>query len=190
MSPTTLEALLDATAGLLIEGGLAEATTAKVARRAGVAEGTIYRHFATKEAMVEAVFSRAWDRLAQDLEGRLPSRTDPLARLLAFLPMALAVFADHPGEAHLLSMEYIHMAMEKGACQAPGGSVRMVAILEETVRLAQAAGQVRPELDPWVAASLTFHGVSKTWTSRPQGADPAQVVAALQTLVKPLFLIP
>jgi AcrR family transcriptional regulator len=189
--PTTLECLLDAAAALLAEGGLGDATTAKVARRAGVAEGTIYRHFATKDALLEAVFARVWSRLAEDLESRLPPRTDPEARLLNFLPAALAAFAEHPGESALISMEFLHLlANHGGGCAVPAGSAHLVGLLEESIRLAQGAGLVRPGLDSWVSASVIFHGVSKTWSSRSPERDPDQVIRAMQTFVETALLLP
>jgi AcrR family transcriptional regulator len=189
--PATLECLLDAASSLLAERGLGEATTAKVARRAGVAEGTIYRHFATKDALLEAVFARVWSRLAEDLESRLPPRNAPEARLRAFLPAALAAFGDHPEESSLIAMEFLHLlSSRRGGCPVPAGSARLVALLEETIRLAQGAGIARPGLDPWVSASLIFHGVSKTWGSPAPDRDPAQVVQALRTFVETALFLP
>ncbi|MBV8490211.1 MAG: helix-turn-helix transcriptional regulator, partial [Candidatus Eremiobacteraeota bacterium] len=48
----TREGLIDATESLLREGGLVAVTTQNVARRAGVAEGTIYRHFDSRDALI------------------------------------------------------------------------------------------------------------------------------------------
>ena len=189
-APATFDSLLDATAELLAEGGLAEATTARLARRAGVAEGTIYRHFPSKDALVEAVFARVWARLEQDLEARLPPRDDPEARLRAYLPTALAVFADHPAEAALIHLEFLHLANSRGGCAVPGGSARLVGILEETIRLAQQAGRARPGLDPWICASMAFHGVSKTWGAQPPGFSPAEVVAGMAAFLDAALLNP
>ncbi|GEM_PF-3689371 len=187
-APATLESLLDATAALMVEGGLPEATTARVAKRAGVAEGTIYRHFATKDALVEAVFARVWDRIGQDLEARLPPRTDPGARLRAFLPAALAAFGGHPEETALIQMEFLHLVGGQGGCPVAPGSARLVAILEEAIRLAQDAGLARRGLEPRTCASIIFHGVSKTWASRPPGEDPTRVITAMQAFVDAALL--
>ena len=52
-----LEAILDAAEALLDEG--ASATIAAVAARAGVSRVTVYAHFSTREAILEAVIERA-----------------------------------------------------------------------------------------------------------------------------------
>jgi len=183
MSPSdTREALLNAAAELLAEGGLGEATTQKVARRAGVAEGTIYRHFPSKEAVLEAVFARAWRRLNEALEARLPPRTKPEARLRAYLGTALTVMGSHPQETTLLRLEFSHL-MAGGACSVPPGSVAFVRILEESIQLAQAAGRARPGLDPAVAALFIYNGISKTWATLQAGPGMTPFVTGLQTFL-------
>ena len=44
--------VLDATRACLVERGVAGTTTSEIARRAGVAEGTIFRHFTTKAGLL------------------------------------------------------------------------------------------------------------------------------------------
>jgi len=188
MAPSdTLETLLDAAAALMAEGGLGEATTAKVARRAGVAEGTIYRHFASKDALVEAVFARLWGRIAQDLEARLPSPADPEARLRAFLPQALAAFQAHPAETALIPMEFLHIVTRHGGCAASPGSARVIGILEEAIRLAQASGAAKAGLDPGVSAAMAWHGVSKTWNTRADPEEAARTFRGIQAFLDSAF---
>lgn len=49
-------ALLNATAKLLAERGLTATPTSKVAKLAGVAEGTLFRYFLTKEDLLNALY--------------------------------------------------------------------------------------------------------------------------------------
>jgi AcrR family transcriptional regulator len=48
--------LLEAARGLLAEGGYAATGVAAVAERAGVATGSVYRHFASRQELLAAVF--------------------------------------------------------------------------------------------------------------------------------------
>jgi len=66
--------LLDAAARAFTEHG-PEATLEAVAKDAGVGIGTLYRHFPTREALVEATYRHELDRLcdaADDLLAELP----------------------------------------------------------------------------------------------------------------------
>jgi AcrR family transcriptional regulator len=65
----TRRALLEATAGCLIEEGYSALTTRRVAERAGVAQSTLMHHFPTREALlVEAVSGLALELAEQALE--------------------------------------------------------------------------------------------------------------------------
>lgn len=52
------EQLLDAAAAVLREHGIMGATTREIARAAKVADGTLYNHFRTREALFIALFDR------------------------------------------------------------------------------------------------------------------------------------
>jgi AcrR family transcriptional regulator len=58
----TRERLLQAARELIEEGGYGAATVAAIAERAGVAAGTLYRHFPSKEEMFVEVFRSVCDR--------------------------------------------------------------------------------------------------------------------------------
>jgi AcrR family transcriptional regulator len=64
----------------------AEASMAEIARRAGVVRATVYVHFATREALLEAVTHRAIAEVAEVIEAAEPHRGDAaeaLARVVA-----------------------------------------------------------------------------------------------------------
>jgi AcrR family transcriptional regulator len=58
----TRERLLQAAREVIEEGGYGAATVAVIAERAGVAAGTLYRHFSSKEEMFVEVFRLVCDR--------------------------------------------------------------------------------------------------------------------------------
>jgi AcrR family transcriptional regulator len=70
------EAIIDATVRLLREGGYRAAGIDEIAGRAGIASGTIYRHFETKAALFSEVFrllsGREVDAMAEALKGDGP----------------------------------------------------------------------------------------------------------------------
>ncbi|MDL5159330.1 TetR/AcrR family transcriptional regulator [Actinomycetospora termitidis] len=65
--------LLDAAADAFAAGG--EVTLEKVARDAGVGIGTLYRHFPTRETLVEAVYRNELEALCRDLDIRPDAAT-------------------------------------------------------------------------------------------------------------------
>lgn len=72
----TRDAILDAMVALLAERAVDEVTTKEIARSAGVAERTVYRHFPDRMALVEALTDRFMS--SDDVAPTVPSRFDEL----------------------------------------------------------------------------------------------------------------
>jgi AcrR family transcriptional regulator len=66
------EAILDAAVAEIAISGFAGATTADIARRAGISQPYIFRFFPTKKALSLAVVERCWGRLHRDLDAVVP----------------------------------------------------------------------------------------------------------------------
>jgi len=80
------EAVLTAAEEEFAARGL-EASISAIARRAGIAKGTVFRHFATKEDLATAIAARHARELTA-IARRLRGSTDPEAALLEFLTEA------------------------------------------------------------------------------------------------------
>jgi AcrR family transcriptional regulator len=81
-------AILDAAESLLERR--AAASIAAVATEAGVSRVTVYAHFATREALLEAVVERAVQRAAVALDAAEPERGDPVEALERVVAVAWA----------------------------------------------------------------------------------------------------
>lgn len=82
---STRERLLEATLELLAEGGYAAASVAAITSRAGVASGTLYRHFASKEELFVELFREMCSREVAAMREAASVAPDPLAKLDAAL---------------------------------------------------------------------------------------------------------
>ncbi|MFJ2442832.1 MULTISPECIES: TetR family transcriptional regulator [unclassified Streptomyces] len=87
--PLTAERILEATEEVLRRYGPAKATVVDVARVLGVSHGSVYRHFATKAALREAVTARWLSRtettLRQIIDGPAEPGPEKLRRWLLAL---------------------------------------------------------------------------------------------------------
>jgi AcrR family transcriptional regulator len=82
--------LLDATEMVLGQHGFARTTTNRIAERAGVSIGTLYRYFPSAEALVEAVVHRMWARELELFEARAAEvDAQPLSLIVRALVDAL-----------------------------------------------------------------------------------------------------
>ena len=71
-SRATVDALIEATARILVKAGFDKASTNRIAEEAGVSIGSLYQYFPSKEALVGAVMDRHQRELMQVVRGVLP----------------------------------------------------------------------------------------------------------------------
>ena len=67
-SARTQQKLIDATIECLIDVGLAKLTTTEVCRRAGTSQGSIFKHFPSKAALVSSSIAVLYDQLIDDYQ--------------------------------------------------------------------------------------------------------------------------
>src|SRR4030095_8229662 len=67
----TVEALVEATARILVREGFDKASTNRIAEVAGVSVGSLYQYFPSKEALVAAVIERHQQEIMQTVRGEL-----------------------------------------------------------------------------------------------------------------------
>ncbi len=79
----TIESILKAGRLLFGERGFAATTIDDIAEQARVAKGAVYHHFATKEAVFEAVFDQVSRALVQEIDRAVRTEKDVLSAMVA-----------------------------------------------------------------------------------------------------------
>jgi AcrR family transcriptional regulator len=130
------EALLAAAEAEFAEHG-AEASVADIARRAGVAKGTVFRHFASKEALMAAIVGTHLAALTAEAE-RLLATPDPEAALLELLTVIAAQRQQH-------DLECVQSMTEADA-EVTAERDRLFRAIEALVDEARASGVVRDDV--------------------------------------------
>lgn len=154
------ELLTDAAKAVFAENG-ASASLEEIARRAGVGIGTLYRHFPTRDAMIEGVYRN-------ELE------------LLAYSAKQLDA-AHAPGEAlHMWMRLFVHYVATKkilasalsskvsGAPElAASSGVQILAAITFLIRRAAESGEIRCDIEPgdllMALAGFTCGGFVHDW---------------------------
>ncbi|MGC9519922.1 MAG: TetR/AcrR family transcriptional regulator [Desulfuromonadaceae bacterium] len=102
------QALLGAALELFAEQGMNRASTAQIAKRAGVASGTLFFHFNCKEELIHAVFEEVRAKieaaLIRDVDEGMPIRE----QIICLLSNLLRYFLSHPDEFRF--MEQFHFS--------------------------------------------------------------------------------
>ena len=130
--------ILDAARAVLAEQGV-EAGMDDIAARADLGVGTLYRHFPTKDALVEAIASDHFAELAE-LAGRaLEGAGTPGERFTRFIwDAAHRTHAD-------AAMAQVMAAQPQVLDRVAGTKEALTARLDQLVRAAVASGELRPD---------------------------------------------
>ncbi|UOZ03109.1 TetR/AcrR family transcriptional regulator [Amycolatopsis sp. WQ 127309] len=113
-----------------------------IAREAGVGIGTLYRHFPTREALVEAVYAAELDDVATSapaLLGKLP----PEAALRAWLDRYAAFFQTKRGMG-----DVFRAGVASGRIATPVTRKRITGAIGTILTAGAAAGVFRADADP------------------------------------------
>lgn len=78
-----LPQILDSAARLFCQLGFQGTTVRDIARMVGILPGSLYAHFATKDELLAAVYTKGVDRICEAVETAVQRRTDPWERLEA-----------------------------------------------------------------------------------------------------------
>ncbi|MDT0469106.1 TetR/AcrR family transcriptional regulator [Streptomyces gibsoniae] len=151
------------------EGG-ADVPLDAIAREAGVGSGTLYRHFPTREALVEAVYHNELGQLCESADELLATATAQEA-----LRTWMGGFL-HYARTKLGLADALGVLIASGANPYEHSRARILAALTELLEAAIVEGSVRDDLAPFdVLTSLSGIALAST--------DPQQHERLLDLLV-------
>lgn len=99
---------------LAAEQNPADITTAAIAKRMGVTQGALFRHFPSKDAVLQAVMEWVAGRLLARIDKATSAATSPLAAMEAAFMSHIAFISEHPGVPRMLFGE-LQRAEQTGA---------------------------------------------------------------------------
>lgn len=134
------ERLVASTRELFARGGV-DVSVEEITREAGLGMGTLYRHFPTKEDLIDAVLEDAFTELVHAAE-KAAANEDGWAGFTGFLDEALALHAANRGIKDVLATRD-HGRRKVGALRA-----RMQPLLHATIERAQKQGTLRVDFAP------------------------------------------
>jgi len=152
--------IIDAVLQVVSKYGVPEATTSRIARAAGVAQGTLYVHFASRTEMLVA----ALDEIFAQMMALIDASTDPdpVERLKEVARRHSDLMSTETGGFALPWMEFIAAGPQTGLRQAIIEMQRRVfRKLRDIVEEAKVKGRIRQEVD---SSQLTWYWLSFAWS--------------------------
>jgi AcrR family transcriptional regulator len=184
----TRQRLLTAARELIEEGGYAAATVIAIAERAGVAAGTLYRHFASKEQLFVEVFRSVCareERAMRAAAANMPASASEVARLETVLASFAQRALRNPRLAWALIAEPVDPRVD---AERLAYRERYAAVIAEGLRAGIVAGEL-PDQNVKLTAAALVGGCGEALVGplsplAGSGPDPAEIIEALRTFVR------
>lgn len=173
----TQQQILDAAEQIIREKGVGRATTKEIAKAAGVAEGTLYKHFERKEDLFLAMFRKHVPEFRETISEHQAGTGSVSANLKEIalaamhffeqmIPLGVAFFADTDLLARLQAF-----LQETGR-----GPQRFYAHVAAYVEAEQALGRLNSQVSPLSAAALLIGpGLQFVFLRQFLGTNPLPV---------------
>ncbi|MGQ9687968.1 MAG: TetR/AcrR family transcriptional regulator [Desulfobaccales bacterium] len=162
--------------GLFVEKGVAETTVRDIAKAAGVAEGTLYRHFAGKDDLAWELFAHNFAAFAVALESRQEQEDTLAGKLAAMIRHFCSFFDQDP-----VLFSYLLLAQHDFLRRVPPDLPNPVDVVQRVIWRAMAQGELTPG-DAAAAAAMVLGIVLQSAVFRIYGRITADLTSLADQL--------
>lgn len=159
------ERILDAAVRVFAKKGFYATRVSEVAKAAGVADGTIYLYFKSKDELLVSLFEDRVAKLLEYMRDELPKEPNAAAKLRRVIELQLGLLEGERDLAEVITVIIRQSSKLLKEYAAP----RFVAYLDAIAKVVaegQASGEFRKDVSASLAARVTFgalDGVALTW---------------------------
>ena len=158
-------AILDAALRTFVKRGYSETKVAEIASEAGVAEGTLYNYFQSKEELLLALFDEKWGGIIDEIKKKIRRLDDPNDKLKAVFSLVVRMFKKnrHLAELFMVDVKQSSIFLTNYTINR---IVEFLNIIEEVLEEGKRKGIYRKDLDSRVAKMVIFgaaQGILLSW---------------------------
>lgn len=147
-------ATVDAVIELAAEQNPSEITTTAIAEHMGVTQGALFKHFPTKDAILQAVMEFVANRLLSRVDKAARAAATPVAAIEAIFMTHIEFIVENPGVPRMLFGELQHARLTATKRMAQTLIRRYGERLQNIIEEGKAAGELSASLDTGAAAIL------------------------------------
>jgi len=159
------ERILDAAVRVFAQSGFHATRVSDVAKAAGVADGTIYLYFESKDELLRSLFEDRVGRLLAFVQEGLAKHETAKAKLSAIIELQLGVYEGEPELAEVMTV-ILRQSTKLLKEHARPGFMAYLDAIATIVAAGQKNGEFRSDASPhFVARSLfgAIDGIALTW---------------------------
>ena len=165
-----LDHILRHSARIFAEKGFAGASIRDISRATGVSLSGLYYYFDSKQKLLYLIQNNTFTFILARLQSRLPSASDPAARLRILVANHIEYFLSHPNEMKVLSHE--EDALDEPLHAEVAAIKRKYYALARKVFDGLAAAGLAPGLNPRVAVLSLFGMMNWVYKWHNPEVDP------------------
>jgi TetR/AcrR family fatty acid metabolism transcriptional regulator len=182
--PDKPKQIIEAAVRVFARNGYYNSRVSDIAREAGIASGTIYLYFKTKEEILVRLFRDKMAAFVSRQRRALADEPDPEAKIRRLVRLHFTVLEQSPALAEVVQVE-----LRQGQKFFRGASAHEVSgyfeLIASVLEAGVAAGRFQPDLPVKVATKMLFGAMDQLATSWVLGkrgyrlVDAAEAVAAI-----------
>nr|WP_310259433.1 TetR/AcrR family transcriptional regulator [Fictibacillus barbaricus] len=183
------EKIIDAAVNVIAEHGYHQSQVSKIAKEAGVADGTIYLYFKNKEDLLVSVFNEKMGTFIEKTENELKGKDTAIEKLRTLVEMH---FKQLTADYELSIVTQLELRQTNRQLRAKIGEVlkRYLNLIDTILQDGMKEGVFVPEIDIRLARQMIFGTIDETatnWVMNDHRYDlPALADAIHQMLVNGL----
>ena len=158
------EAILRAGVKVFAEKGYFNAKVADVARSAGIADGTVYLYFKSKDEILHSIFDQAMEKFISEGRRELAKIESPVARLRKVAELHLRRLCDDRDLAIVFQVELRGSTKFMEEFSAAGFH-EYLEVIRKTIEEGQKAGIFRNDIKPIVCAKVLYGALDEMVTN-------------------------
>jgi TetR/AcrR family fatty acid metabolism transcriptional regulator len=157
--------ILDAATKVFAKKGFHATRVSEVAKAAGVADGTIYLYFKSKDELLVSLFEDRVEKLLSYMKDELPKQPTAAAKMRRVIELQLGLLEGERDLAEVITVIIRQSSKLLKEYAAP----KFVSYLDAVAKViseGQASGEFRKDVSASIAARVTFgalDGVALTW---------------------------
>ena len=182
--PDKPQQIIEAAIRVFARNGYYHSRVSDIAREAGIASGTIYLYFRTKDDILVTLFREKMAAWVEFVRREITGEADAVARLRKLVLLHFSVLEQHPDLAEVVQVE-----LRQGHKFFRGASAHEVsayfALIQSILEEGMAAGQIRGDVSAKIATKMLFGAMDQMATSWVLGkrgyrlVDAAEAVATI-----------
>jgi TetR/AcrR family transcriptional regulator, fatty acid metabolism regulator protein len=158
------EAILRAAITVFAHSGYFNSKVADIAREAGVADGTVYLYFKSKEEILHSVFDRSVEEALAEAKKKIESISDPREKLRQIAYLHLERLGADRDLAVVFQVELRGSTKFMEEFSA-AGFAEYLSLIRSTFEEGQQAGLFRPDLNAKVVSKILFGALDEMATN-------------------------